>query len=147
MAMMDADLSHNIAELAVLIEEVRRHQGLVVGSRITGGSDEYTRIRAFGNIVLTWFFGFVHGRYLSDALNGFKIFHRDVFRKFIYTSQNFEIEIELLVNALRLGRPITEYPSHERSRAGGRAKSLVVKHGILFAHRILWEKFRTVKRA
>ncbi len=142
-AMMDADFSHNIADLPALIEEVRQHKGLVVGSRITGGSEEYTRVRAFGNVILTWFFGFVHGRYLSDALNGYKVFHKDVFKNFTYTSRNFEIEIELLVNALRLGRPITEYPSHERIRSAGKAKSFVVKHGTLFLSRIIYEKFRS----
>ncbi len=143
-AMMDADFSHNALDLPLLLEQVKRHKGLVVGSRITGGSEEYTRVRAFGNIILTWFFGFVHGRYLSDALNGFKVFHRDVYWNFTYTSDNFEIEIELLANTLRLGRLITEYPSHERSRSGGRVKSLVIKHGTLFMLRIIYEKLRKV---
>ena len=75
-AMMDADFSHNAMDLPALLQEARKHRGLVVGSRIYGGSEEYTRVRAFGNVILTWFFGFVHGRYLSDALNGFKVFHR-----------------------------------------------------------------------
>lgn len=141
-AMMDADFSHSALDLPALLKEVSKHKGLVVGSRIYGGSDEYTRVRAFGNVVLTWFFGFVHGRYLSDALNGFKVFHRDVYRNYQYTSQNFEIEIELLANTLRLKRPITEYPSHERSRSGGKMKSSVVKHGTLFMTRIIHEKFR-----
>ena len=143
--MMDADFSHKAADLPDLFREVGRHRGLVVGSRISGGSEEYTRVRAFGNIVLTMFFGLVHRRYLSDALNGFKIFHRDVYRNFEYTSDAFEIEIELLVNTLRLNRLITEYPSHERSRAGGKLKSSVVKHGTLFMTRIIYEKFRKVK--
>ena len=142
LAMMDADFSHNALDLPVMIEEVRRHQGLVVASRITGGSEEYTRVRAFGNIVLTWFFGLLHGRYLSDALNGFKIFHRDVFRSFAYTSNAFEIEVELLANALRLRREVTEVPSRERARLAGKLKSSVVRHGSLFAWRILFEKFR-----
>ncbi len=144
LAMMDADYSHKAGDLLAMIEEVRHHQGLVVASRITGGSDEYTRVRAFGNIVLTWFFGFIHGRYLSDALNGFKIFHRDVFKQFIYTSDAYEIEIELLVNTLRLKRPITEISSHERARLAGKAKSSVIRHGTLFASRIVYERFRRV---
>ncbi len=141
-AIMDADFSHNALELPVLIEEARRHNGLVIASRIIGGSEEYTRIRAFGNIVLTWFFGFMHGRYLSDALNGFKVFHRDIFKNFVYTSNAFEIEVELLVNTLRLGRNITEVPSRERARLAGELKSSVIRHGTLFAWRILYEKFR-----
>ncbi|MFA5087710.1 MAG: glycosyltransferase family 2 protein [Candidatus Omnitrophota bacterium] len=145
-AMMDADFSHNARDLPALLEEAKRHRGLVIGSRIYGGSEEYTRMRAFGNVFLTWFFGFLHGRYLSDALNGFKVFHRDVYRSFVYSARNFEIEIELLMNTLRLNRKITEYPSHERSRSGGRMKSRVFKHGALFAIRIIYEKFRQVKR-
>ena len=145
-AMMDADFSHNAMDLPVLLQEAKQHQGLVVGSRIYGGSDEYTRVRAFGNVLLTWFFGCMHGRYLSDALNGFKVFHRDIYHHFDYTSVNFEIEIELLSNALRLGRKITECPSHERKRSGGQLKSSVIKHGTLFMTRIIYEKFRQAKR-
>ena len=140
--MMDADYSHIATDLPKLLHEVRQHQGLVVGSRITGGSEEYTRVRALGNVMLTWCFGLFHGKYMTDALNGLKVFHRDVYRHFIYTADDFEIEIELLVNALRLGRPITEFPSHERSRSGGKLKSSVVKHGTLFLTRIIYERFR-----
>ncbi len=140
--MMDADYSHDASDLPALIEEVKRHHGLVVASRITGGSAEYTRVRAFGNIVLTWLFGFFHGRYLSDALNGYKVFHRDVYNSFEYTSDAYEIEIELLANTLRLKRSITEIPSHERARLGGKAKSSVVRHGTRFALRIILESFR-----
>jgi CDP-paratose 2-epimerase len=145
-AMLDADFSHDSMDLPALLQEAKKHQGLVVGSRIYGGSDEYTRVRAFGNVLLTWFFGCMHGRYLSDALNGFKVFHRDVYHQFVYTSVNFEIEIELLTNALRLGRKISEYPSHERKRSGGKLKSSVVKHGTLFMTRIIYEKFRKAAR-
>ena len=141
-AMMDADFSHDATDIPALLKEAQKHRGLVVGSRIYGGSDEYTRVRAFGNVLLTWFFGFVHGRYLSDALNGFKVFHKDVYHKFKYTSRNFEIEIELLANTLRLKRKITEYPSHERVRSGGKAKSFVIKHGTLFMTRIILEKIK-----
>jgi len=145
-AMMDADFSHDAADLPYLIEEVSLHKGLVVGSRLTGGSEEYTRIRAFGNVILTWFFGFVHGRYMSDVLNGFKVFHRDVYHDFEYTSKNFEIEVELAVNSLRLKRPLTEVPSRERARMAGKMKSSAIKHGPLFLGRIIYERFRIPKQ-
>ena len=141
-AMMDADFSHDALDLPYLIDEARRHKGLVVASRITGGSEEYTRVRAFGNVFLTWFFGFLHGCYLSDGLNGFKVFHRDVYSEFEYASNEFEIEIELLVNTLRLKRKISELPSRERPRLGGKVKSSVVRHGWRFFWRIFLEYFR-----
>ena len=144
--MMDADFSHDVNDLSEILEVARKTNGLVIASRLTGGSEEYTRVRAFGNIFLTWLFGFVHGRYLSDALNGYKVFHRDIFTSYEYTSNAFEIEIELLANALRLDRQISEIPSRERIRLGGVAKSSVVRHGTRFAWRILREKMRRPER-
>lgn len=143
--MMDGDGSHQAVDIPKLTDEVFRTKGLVIGSRIYGGSQEYTRVRAFGNILFTWMFGFFHGRYLSDALNGFKAFHRDIYQKFLYSSNGFEIEIELLVNTLALQRSITEVPSMELSRQGGEVKSRVVRDGFRFLWRIIQERFRKRK--
>lgn len=140
--MMDADGSHQAQDLPRLIDQQRKMGGLVVASRIYGGSEEYTRTRAFGNIFFTWLFGFLHGRYLSDALNGFKAFDREIYERFHCTSTGFEIEIELLMNALCLDKPITEVPSLELKRQGGVAKSKVIKDGFRFLWRIILEKFR-----
>ena len=140
--MMDGDGSHQAIDIPKLTDEVFRTKGLVIGSRIYGGSQEYTRVRAFGNILFTWMFGLVHGRYLSDALNGFKAFHRDIYRKFNYSANGFEIEIELLVNALALKRSITEVPSMELSRQGGEVKSRVIRDGFRFLWRIILERLR-----
>ena len=145
-AMMDADFSHDATDLPNLVDEVIRHKGLIIASRITGGSEEYTRFRGFGNVILTWFFGFVHGRYLSDVLNGFKIFHRDIYFEFIYSSSNFEIEIELVVNAPRLNRQVIEAPSRERQRLAGKMKSSILKHGPRFFWRIVFELFRNPRK-
>ena len=139
--MMDADFSHIPYDLPLLLDEVQVSKGLCIGSRQTGGSEEYTKIRTFGNVFLTWFFGFIHGRNMSDILNGFKLFHRDIFTKFEYQSISFDIEIELVVNALRLNREICEIPSRERERMGGSAKSRVIRHGWKFFWRILREGF------
>lgn len=137
--MLDADCSHNPLDIPKFLEKLEEGAGLVVGSRILGGSDEYTRVRAFGNIFLTFVFGILHRRFLTDALNGFKAFKKDVFWDFEYTSSDFEIEIELLANTLRKGYPIVEVPSHENVRRAGRVKSRVIKHGTKFFLRIIKE--------
>lgn len=139
---MDADYSHRAEDIPVLVQPLNDGAGLVVGSRIYGGSDEYTRVRAFGNVILTLMFGIFHKRYLSDALNGFKAFKSDIFNKHRYTSRDFEIEIELLVATLRSGLKIVEVPSHERTRKSGRSKSKVIKHGIKFFNQIVKEWLR-----
>jgi hypothetical protein len=75
-------------------------------------------------------------------LNGYKAFRRDVFDDFNYTSSMFEIEIELIANTLRKGYRVVEVLSHERARAGGEAKSRVIRHGTRFFWRIFTEWLR-----
>lgn len=146
LAMMDADYSHRAEELPRFLEALQDPSvGLVIGSRVVGGSEEYTHVRALGNVFLSATLGLCTGRYLSDALNGFKVFRRDVFTEFTYTSRAFEIEIEIIANTLRKGYRVVEISSHERARAGGEAKSRVVRHGTRFLLRILWEGARGVK--
>jgi glycosyltransferase involved in cell wall biosynthesis len=137
--MMDADYSHRAEEVPRLLGDMRDGAGLVIGSRVYGGSDEYTPIRALGNVFLTYALGAFTGRYLSDALNGFKAFRRDIFDDFVYTSKYFEIEIELIFNTLRKGYQVHEIRSHERARLGGEAKSRVIRHGTRFFWRIFTE--------
>lgn len=141
--MMDGDGSHQAKDIPRLLDELRNTDGLVIASRIYGGSEEYTFVRAFGNIFLTWLFGVLHGRYLSDALNGFKAFHRDIFTFFEYSANGYEIEIELLANTLRLGRRITEVPSLELMRQGGEVKSRAMRDGFKFLRRIIQERIKS----
>lgn len=137
--MMDADYSHIPQDLPLFLAAIEKGGGLVIGSRIWGGSDEYTRIRAMGNIILTAIFGFIFNKYLSDVLNGYKVFRREIFDNYSYSSSSFEIEIELAVNTLRCGYEIMEVPSHERARAGGNPKSRVVIHGTKFLLKMISE--------
>jgi glycosyltransferase involved in cell wall biosynthesis len=145
--MMDADYSHRPEDLPGFLEAMKEGVGLVIGSRVFGGSEEYEHIRALGNVLLSASLGLCTGRYLSDALNGYKLFRRDVFDDFTYTSRMFEIEVELIANAMRKGYKVIEVMSHERARAGGQMKSRVIQHGTRFLMRILWEGFKGVKPA
>ncbi len=145
LVMLDADYSHRAEELPRLLQGLAEGVGLVIGSRVVGGSEEYTHIRALGNVFLSATLGLCTKRYLSDALNGFKVFRRDVFTDFRYTSKAFEIEIEIIANTMRKGYRIVEVSSSERARAGGEMKSRVVRHGTRFLLRILWEGLRGVQ--
>ena len=147
LAMMDADYSHRAEELPRFLEAIAAPGvGLVIGSRVVGGSEEYHHVRALGNVFLSGSLGLATGRYLSDALNGYKMFRREVFSGFRYTSRNFEIEIEIVANALRTGLKVVEVSSHERARAGGQIKSRVIRHGTRFLLRIIWEGLRGVPK-
>jgi glycosyltransferase involved in cell wall biosynthesis len=145
LVMMDADCSHNPADLPALLAALKDDIGLVIASRSLGGSEEYSPVRAFGNFFLSKALGVFTRCWLSDALNGFKVFRKDIFTDFQYTSIAFEIEIEIIANTLRKDYKIAEVSSHERARAGGVAKSRVIRHGFGFLNRIIYEGLKGVK--
>ena len=137
--MMDADYSHSPEDIPRFLQEIEKGAGFVIGSRCLGGSDEYTHIRSFGNVFLTMIFKVLMRKNLTDALNGYKAFKKDVVKKYAYKSRTFEIEIELIANALKEGMNIVEISSHERARAGGKMKSNVIVHGPKFLWAIIKE--------
>lgn len=135
--MMDADGSHLPEFIPEFVRHLDEGEGLVIGSRQLGGSEEYTFLRCFGNIVLSGAFNVITGLHITDLLNGYKGFRRDVFTSYKYHSSEFEIEIELVANALKGGYRLGEFACHEKARAGGQAKSRVVRHGTRFLWKIL----------
>lgn len=147
--MMDADYSHRVEDIPLLLNEVEKGAGLVIASRHWGGSDEYNIIRHIGNLFLTFCFCIFFKVYITDCLNGYKAFRREIFTDFDYRAGGFEIEIELLANTRRAGLSITEVPSHERSRAAGEVKSRVIRDGLRFLRQIIKEgikyRFRLLK--
>jgi glycosyltransferase involved in cell wall biosynthesis len=135
--MMDADGSHLPEFIPEFIRELDSGYGLIIGSRQLGGSDEYTFLRSLGNIFLSGIFNVLTNNHITDVLNGFKGFRRDIFTRFKYKSGEFEIEIELVANALKAGYRIGEFACHEKARSGGVAKSRIVRHGCRFLCTIL----------
>ena len=116
LVMLDADYSHRAEEMPRMLESLTEGVGLVIGSRVVGGSEEYTHVRALGNVFLSATLGLCTRRYLSDALNGFRVFRRDVFNKILsISSRAFEIEIGIIANTLRKGYRVVEVSSHERA--------------------------------
>ncbi|MFH1904411.1 MAG: glycosyltransferase family 2 protein [bacterium] len=140
--MMDADYSHRPEEVPAFLRAIERGAGLVIGSRALGGSEEYTAIRTVGNIFLTGCVNLLFGTKLTDSLNGYKGFRREVFTKNYYNSESFEIEIEIIANSVRMGMGIVEIVSRERARKEGKAKSSVIIHGTKFLLRIIKESMR-----
>ncbi len=131
--MMDADCSHRAEDIPALLKPLDEGAGLVIASRSLGGSDEYTHIRTFGNLLITGLFNLFFGTRLTDAINGFKAFRRSlVAGNRRYSSKGFEIEVELVANALRDKMRIVEVPSHERARFAGQMKSRTIIDGTRF---------------
>jgi len=124
---MDADLSHDPADLPRLIEAARHGADVVLGSRyVPGGGVEgwplHRRLisRAGGRYAAA-----VLGLRLTDLTGGFKCFRAGALRALdgdLVHSRGYAFQIELTFHAARAGLEIVEVPIVFREREHGASK-------------------------
>jgi dolichol-phosphate mannosyltransferase len=124
---MDADLSHDPADLPRLIEAARAGADVVLGSRYVPGGDVegwplHRRLlsRAGGRYA-----AIMLGLPLSDLTGGFKCFRAGALRALdpdLVHSRGYAFQIELTYQAARAGLEIAEVPIVFRERELGRSK-------------------------
>jgi dolichol-phosphate mannosyltransferase len=124
---MDADLSHDPADLPRLIDAARHGADVVLGSRyVDGGAVEgwswhrQLLSRAGGRYAAA-----VLGLQVSDLTGGFKCFRAGVLRHLDrerVRSRGYAFQIELTYQAAKAGLEIAEVPIVFRERSHGRSK-------------------------
>ena len=143
---IDADGSHEAADIPKLIEPIRAGRAdLVIASRGKGGSDELhgtvdQLIRYIGSQLIMLGINYRWGVRLTDSQNGFRAIRRDVGLRLGLTSNLTTIEQEMLMKALKQGFRVTEIPSHEYERRWGTSKVVVWK--LWFAY--VWSFLRNL---
>jgi len=142
LVIFDSDGSHNPADIGLFLEAVEKGAGLVIGSRVLGGSSDHDVIRLFGNALFTVLFSILFGTTLMDVLNGYKAFVKDVVSGYKPKAGGFDVEIEIVAQAVRKGCVITEIQTHENKRAGGRMKSRAIRDGFAILYACLREGIR-----
>ncbi|MBU0673296.1 MAG: glycosyltransferase [Proteobacteria bacterium] len=122
---MMADLSDDLSNVDLMFAQIGEGYHLVCGSRYMKGG------RQLGGPLLKRILSRLAGLSLHilaglpshDATNSFKMYHRDVLKKFTIESRGgFEIGLELLVKAWAAGYRITEVPVIWRDREHGSSR-------------------------
>ncbi|MBI5286008.1 MAG: glycosyltransferase, partial [Deltaproteobacteria bacterium] len=138
---MDADLSHDPAELPTFLE-ILRDNDLVIGSRYKGG----IRVLNWGfkRLLLskfaTVYVNFVTGLPVTDATSGFKGFRRKVLEDIDLDriiSDGYAFQIETTYMAYKKGFKIGEAPIVFEDRHAGTSK---------MSRKIIWEAIWVVWR-
>lgn len=130
---IDADGSHDAADIPRLIAPIRENQAdIVIGSRMTGGSDELFSdaaefIRLNGSMLINLAINYRWNVRLSDTQNGYRAVVRDVGLALNMTENSTTIEQEMVMNALAAGYRVINVPSHEYRRQGGESKVIVTR--------------------
>ncbi len=118
---VDADCSHDPAEIPRLVRALEAGADVVHGSRFVegGGSADNTFLRTVGNWGLTFTMNLLCGTHFTDVVYGLFGFRQDVVPHLDLRADRWDIEVEILCRAEGLGLRVTELPSFERRRVHG----------------------------
>jgi len=137
---LDADGSHEASDIPGLAGPVLRGElDMVIGTRWRGGSDDIHPnlahfIRDMGGTFLSMVISYRFKVEITDCLYGYRAVDREKFLRLGLTANDFDIEHEMVMKALKKGLRVGEVPSHEYARAGGESKLPTAKK----AHKFLW---------
>jgi dolichol-phosphate mannosyltransferase len=125
---IDADGSHNPADIPSLVEPIRAGRAdLVIASRGKGGSDELHGtleqfVKYVGSQLIMLAINYRWNVRLTDSQNGFRAIDRRMGLGLELRSDLTTIEQEMLMRALKRGYRVEEIASHEFERQWGVSK-------------------------
>jgi dolichol-phosphate mannosyltransferase len=124
---MDADFSHDPADLPRLLEAARAGADVVIGSRYVrgGGVDGWSRTRELLSRLGGFYARAVLGSSIRDLTGGFKCFRADALRAIgleNLVAEGFAFQVETTYRAGRAGLRTVELPIVFHERRAGRSK-------------------------
>lgn len=143
---IDADGSHRPQDIPELLAPLTDGtHDLVIASRITGGSEESrgsfsNLVRSLGGELLSTIVTRRYGVRLTDVLNGFRAGRTDFLRSLPLKADDFDIEHEMVMLALKRGGRVCEVPSQELARQAGASKLPTYRK----AHKFVWRLLRNL---
>jgi len=142
---LDGDGSHHPSDIPRLAERIlKRELDLVIGSRWRGGSDDVHPdfnhlVRDFGGNLLSIIISSWFKKELTDCLNGFRAIRREVGLKLGLSANDFDIEHEMVIKALKRGYLVGEVSVHEYARKAGKSKLPTFRKAHIFFLRLFKE--------
>jgi len=142
--MLDADGSADPAEIPRFIEALEAGADFAKGSRYLegGGSADITRLRSFGNTVLSGSANLLHGTRFTDLCYGYNAFWARCLPFISLDVPGFEVETLINLRIAAAGMKITEVPSYELDRIHGESNLNTFRDGF----RVLGTIFREARR-
>lgn len=136
--MMDADGSHNPADIPFLLNKINEGYDYAMASRYTIGAKSFddTFVRWVGNQIFTKLTNIVHNMHITDSLYLLTAVSKNNLIRMKLKSPGFEICSEILIKAGRLGLRMAEIPAIERKRYKGESKVSALIDGLDVLKRI-----------
>ncbi len=142
--MLDADGSHDPAEIERFVDVLLEGHDFAKGSRFAtgGGSTDITPIRRAGNRGLCSLVNVLFGTRYSDLCYGFNAFWAYCLGDLDVNCDGFEVETLINVRVARAGLRVAEVPSFEYPRIQGESKLRATRDGLRVLRVILRERTR-----
>lgn len=152
--MVDGDGSADPADIPRFVQALVDGADFAKGTRFAngGGSADITRLRGFGNRVLSWLVNLLYGTKYSDLCYGYNAFWRDITpvlgldtaplpanARQRQWGDGFEIETLINIRFASSGVTINEVPSFEYARIHGVSNLNAVSDGLRVLRTILYE--------
>ncbi|MDO8725277.1 MAG: glycosyltransferase family 2 protein [Candidatus Methanoperedens sp.] len=143
--MMDADGSHDPAEIPSLLDPILDGFDVAKGSRLLpgGGSADFTPFRRMGNKIFVSMVNFLYDTNYSDLCYGYRAFKKEALDKINCSSNGFEIETEQSILMKKAGLKIKEVPSFEAKRKNGNSNLNSIRDGFKILNVIMKEYLKT----
>ncbi len=141
-AIQDADLELDPAEIAVLVRPILANDTTVVyGSRFLRGGTGAPWLTIAANRFLTGLTNVLYGSNLTDMETCYKLMRADVARALALEANRFDIEPEITAKLLRAGHRILERPVGFEPRSRAQGKKIGWRDGVkaivvLMKHRL-----------
>ncbi|MDD1678530.1 MAG: S-layer glycoprotein N-glycosyltransferase AglJ [Methanomicrobiales archaeon] len=118
--MVDGDGTYSARDADRMVEPLFHGYQQVIGERTGEGS--FSRMNRLGNWLINILFKMAHGRYLSDILSGYRAFTLESMHQMRLKEEGFEIETEMVVQAMKNNQQIAVVPVEYGIRKGTRTK-------------------------
>lgn len=130
-------------DIPLLIKEIERGSDLAIASRFTRDSRslDATLIRKFGNRLFVFLVNMRWHVRLTDVFNEFRAIRREAVEKLGLKNSYFDLELEMVIKAIKNKLKLAEVPTVEQYRIGGEAKLSTMRDGLMNLRCFLKEAF------
>lgn len=138
---IDGDGTYPCSAIPALLEPLSNNPSVMaVGSRLINNSEKgsITLLNMIGNRLFNWMINFALKSSVTDSLSGFRALYRKSFNELVLFSDNFDIEVEMTVEALTKGYTLVEIPVSYRKRKGSKTKLNPFKDGTRIARTLFF---------
>jgi len=118
--MVDGDDTYEADDVRLLTEPlISDAADMTIGTRLHTDVTEFRKMHHFGNRLLTRLLNTLFREQYKDILSGYRAFNRRFIENVPVISVGFEVETELVIQAVENGMAVSEFPIRFRDRPPG----------------------------